>query len=33
VPRDSISLQDCRPPVVDIEFEMDCRGVARELLL
>jgi hypothetical protein len=33
VPREGISLQDCRPPVVDIEFEMDCRGVARELLL
>jgi hypothetical protein len=33
LPRESLSLEDCRPPVVDIEFEMDCRGVARELLL
>lgn len=23
----------CRPPVVDLEFEMDCRGVAREIVL
>jgi len=23
----------CRPPVVDLEFEMDCRGVAREDVL
>ena len=23
----------CRPPVVDIEFEMDVRGAVRELLV
>lgn len=23
----------CRPPIVDIEYEMDCRGIARELTL
>jgi hypothetical protein len=25
--------QYCRPPVVDLEFEMDCRGVHHELVL
>ena len=23
----------CRPPVVDLEFEVDCRGIATELVL
>lgn len=23
----------CRPPVVDLDYEMDCRGVAREIIL
>lgn len=26
-----LTWQDCRPPVVDIEFEMDCRHVAQEI--
>jgi hypothetical protein len=29
--RPGIVRELCRPPVVDIEFEMDCRGVPREL--
>jgi hypothetical protein len=28
-----VSWQYCRPPVVDLEFEMDMRGVSRELVL
>lgn len=28
-----ITLQLCRPPVVDLEYEMDARAVARELAL
>lgn len=28
-----ITWQYCRPPVVDLEYEMDCRGVRRELVL
>jgi len=28
-----ISWQYCRPPVVEIEFEMDMRGLARELVI
>jgi hypothetical protein len=31
--RHGLTWQYCRPPVVDLEFEMDCRGIARELLL
>ena len=31
--RAGISWQVCRPPVVDLEFEMDCRGVATELVI
>ena len=23
----------CRPPVVDLEFEMDCRGILTEVVL
>ena len=25
--------QFCRPPVVDLEFEVDCRGVMSEIVL
>lgn len=28
-----LTWYDCRPPVVDIEFEMDCRRVAQEIYL
>jgi hypothetical protein len=28
--REGLSRELCRPPVVDIEFEMDCRGISRE---
>ncbi len=28
-----LTWQFCRPPVVDLEFEMDCRGVALERVL
>ncbi len=28
-----VSWQFCRPPVVDLEFEMDMRGVSRELVI
>ena len=31
--RSGLSWQVCRPPVVDLEFEMDCRGVATELVI
>jgi hypothetical protein len=31
--RHGLTWQYCRPPVVDLEFEMDCRGIAREFLL
>ena len=30
--RHGLTWQYCRPPVVDLEFEMDCRGIAREFL-
>ncbi len=29
--RTGIVREHCRPPVIDIEFEMDCRGVTREI--
>lgn len=28
--RHGIAWHDCRPPVVDLEFEMDCRGVVND---
>jgi hypothetical protein len=28
--RDGLTWHYCRPPIVDIEFEMDCRGIAVE---
>jgi len=28
--RHGITWQFCRPPVVELEYEMDCRGIARE---
>jgi hypothetical protein len=31
--RGGLTWHYCRPPVVDLDFEMDCRGVARELVL
>jgi hypothetical protein len=31
--RHGATWQYCRPPVVDLEFEMDCRGVQHELVL
>jgi hypothetical protein len=31
--RHGLTWQYCRPPVVDLEFEMDCRGIAREAVL
>ncbi|MBN8891544.1 MAG: hypothetical protein ABS99_06720 [Acetobacteraceae bacterium SCN 69-10] len=31
--RHGATWQYCRPPVVDLEFEMDCRGVHRESVL
>lgn len=31
--RFGISWQYCRPPVVDLEYEMDCRRVNREIVL
>ncbi|HEY0420159.1 MAG TPA: hypothetical protein VGC80_11645 [Acetobacteraceae bacterium] len=31
--RHGVTWQFCRPPVVDLEFEMDCRGVMREVVL
>jgi hypothetical protein len=31
--RSGVTWQYCRPPVVDLEFEMDCRGVSREIIL
>lgn len=31
--RHGVTWQFCRPPVVDLEFEMDCRGVHHELVL
>lgn len=31
--RNGLTWQLCRPPVVDIEFEMDCRGIDEELML
>lgn len=30
---DGAAWQYCRPPVVDLEFEMDCRSVCHELVL
>lgn len=31
--RHGLTWQFCRPPVVDLEFEMDCRGLWRETVL
>lgn len=31
--RSGLTWHYTRPPVVDLEFEMDCRGVAREMLV
>lgn len=31
--RHGATWQYCRPPVVDLEFEMDCRGVHREVVV
>jgi hypothetical protein len=31
--RHGLTWQDCRPPVEGLEFEMDCRGIAREVVL
>jgi hypothetical protein len=31
--RHGVTWQFCRPPVVELEYEMDCRGVARESVL
>jgi len=31
--RHGLTWQYCRPPVVDLEFEMDCRSIAREFVL
>ncbi|CAH2599031.1 2-amino-5-chloromuconate deaminase [Rhodovastum atsumiense] len=31
--RHGVTWQFCRPPVVELEFEMDCRGVAQERVL
>lgn len=31
--RHGLTWQFCRPPVVDLEFEMDCRGLWRERVL
>lgn len=31
--RSGVTWHYARPPVVDLEFEMDCRGVAREILI
>jgi hypothetical protein len=31
--RSGLTWHFARPPVVDLEFEMDCRGVAREILV
>lgn len=31
--RHGLTWQFCRPPVIDLEFEMDCRGVALERVL
>ena len=31
--RHGLTRQYCRPPVVDLEFEMDCRGIAREFVI
>ncbi|MDR3532182.1 MAG: hypothetical protein P4L90_16730 [Rhodopila sp.] len=28
--RHSLTWQFCRPPVIGLEYEMDCRGVATE---
>lgn len=33
VARNGLTWHYCRPPVVDLEFEMDCRGVYRELIV
>ena len=31
--RHGLTWQFCRPPVVDLEYEMDCRGIALERVL
>jgi hypothetical protein len=31
--RSGLTWHFTRPPVVDLEFEMDCRGIAREIIL
>jgi hypothetical protein len=31
--RHGITWQHCRPPVVELEYEMDCRGIHRERVL
>ncbi|MDB5375017.1 MAG: hypothetical protein JWP04_3659, partial [Belnapia sp.] len=31
--RHGITWQHCRPPVVDLEYEMDCRGLPLERVL
>jgi hypothetical protein len=31
--RHGLTWQYCRPPVKDLEFEMDCRGLKHEITL
>jgi hypothetical protein len=31
--RSGLTWHFCRPPVVDLEYEMDCRRVLRELVI
>jgi hypothetical protein len=31
--RHGVTWQHCRPPVVDLEYEMDCRGLPLERVL
>jgi hypothetical protein len=31
--RHGLTWQYCRPPVKDLEFEMDCRGISHEIVL
>lgn len=33
VAQSGLTWQLCRPPVIDIEFEMDCRAVSREIVI
>jgi hypothetical protein len=31
--RSGLTWHFARPPVIDLEFEMDCRGLAREVVI